>query len=88
MASEKREILNKNGPKSKQARKGFRPPSAMKGIGYFQKLIEEFFGNFLGELFGRIFLGGYLGRIFWEDFWKEFFGRNYLVEIRKELMFL
>jgi hypothetical protein len=34
----------------------------------------------LGEIFGRIFLGG----IFWEDF----IGRNYLVEIIKELMFL
>ena len=41
---------------NKQARKGFRPPSAMKGIGYFQNL--------------------------------RFFGRNYLVEINKELMIL
>ena len=29
-------------------------------------------------------MGGFFGRIFWE----EFFGRNYLVEINKELMFL
>ena len=40
----------------KQARKGFRPLSAMQGIGYFQN-----FGNFLGifwefsELFGKSF---------------------------------
>ena len=42
----------------KQARKGFRPPSAMKGIGYFQNLrkkIEKFFGNF-SDFFGN-FLG-------------------------------
>ena len=42
----------------KQARKGFRPPSAMKGIGYFQNLknllrnsleiVLDFFGNYLG----------------------------------------
>ena len=38
----------------KQARKGFWPPSAMKGIGYFQNLRNllriflEFFRNFLG----------------------------------------
>ena len=36
------------------------------------------------EYFWRNFLGGFFGRIFWE----EFFGRNYLVEIDKELMFL
>ena len=44
----------------KQAHKGFRPPSAMKGIGYFQNLRNvleifwifwEFFGNFLGGFF-------------------------------------
>ena len=29
-------------------------------------------------------MGGLFGRIFWE----EFFGRNYLVEFYKELMFL
>ena len=29
-------------------------------------------------------MGGFFGRIIWE----EFFGRNYLVEIIKELMFL
>ena len=52
----------------KQARKGFRPPSAMKGIGYFQNLgnflifFLEFFWNFLGiflvDIFGRNSLGG------------------------------
>ena len=70
----------------KQARKGFRPPSAMKGMGYFQNLrnlLKDFFWrNFLGEIFwriffGRIFLGGFFGRIFWVDFlggilWEEF----------------
>ena len=49
---------------------------------------EDFFGkifweDFLGGFFGRMFLGDIFGRIFWE----EFFGRNYLVEIKKELMF-
>ena len=62
---------------NKQARKGFRPPSAMKGMGYFQNLrnlLKDFFWrNFLGEIFwriffGRIFLGGFFGRIFWVDF--------------------
>ena len=34
-------------------------------------------------------MGGFFGRIFWEDFFREkFFGRNYIVEIYKELMFL
>ena len=33
----------------RQAQKGFRPPSAMKGIGYFQNLRNflDFGGNFL-----------------------------------------
>ena len=53
----------------KQARKGFRPPSAMKGIGYFQNLriFLESFWIFLGiflEFFGRIFFGGILLRNF------------------------
>ena len=46
----------------KQAQKGFRPPSVMKGIGYFQNLrifLESFW----------IFLG-----IFLEFFWRNFFG--------------
>ena len=66
-----------------QARKGFWPPSAMKGIGYFQNLRNflDISGNFLGGFFlggffGEDFLGGFFGRIFWEDFlggilWKE-----------------
>ena len=42
---------------------------------------------------GKKFWEDLLGRIFWEDFfgrifWEEFFGSNYLVEIKKELMFL
>ena len=51
---------------------------------------EKFFGRIffgriiLGGFFGRIFLGGFFERIFWE----EFYGRNYLVEIIKELIFL
>jgi len=32
----------------KQARKGFRPPSAMKGMGYFQNLLD-ISGNILGN---------------------------------------
>jgi hypothetical protein len=66
----------------------FRPPSAMKGIGYFQNLriffrnCLEFFGNFLGGFFWRNFFGGF----FWEDLlggilWEELLSRNYLVEI-------
>ena len=54
----------------KQARKGFRPPSAMKGIEYFLDFLGEFFGNFLG--------GFFLGGFFWEDFLGGFFGRNSL----------
>ena len=47
--------------------------------------MEEFFGRyFLGGFFWEDFLGGFFGRIFWE----EFSGRNHLVEINKELMFL
>ena len=53
---------------NKQAQKSFRPPSAMKGIGYFQnhriflRIFLEFFGNFLGgffleDFFGRIVFG-------------------------------
>jgi hypothetical protein len=66
-----------------QARKDFRPPSAMKGNGYFQNLrfflrncLETFwiFGNFLGGIFGGIFWRNFLGEIFWEDF----FGRIFL----------
>ena len=49
--------------KEQQARKGFRPPSAMKGIGYFQNL--RIFLDISGN-----FLGGY--------FWMNFFGRNFL----------
>ena len=54
---------------TKHARKGFWPPSAMKGIGYFQNLgnllrncleiFWEFFRrNFLGGFFGKNSLGG------------------------------
>jgi hypothetical protein len=39
----------------------------------------------LEEFFWRIFFGGFF---FWEDFFGGIFGRNYLVEIIKELMFL
>ena len=74
--------------KAKQARKGFRPPSAMHGIGYFQNLRNflEFrtFGGifwgfswriFLEELFWRIFLEDFIGRYFLgEIFWEIFLG--------------
>ena len=70
----------------KQAREGFRPPSAMKRIGYFQKKLR-FFGDFLGDIFfGGFFLEGFFRRIFyqgffWEDFlggilWEELLSRN------------
>jgi hypothetical protein len=70
----------------KQARKSFRPPSAMKGIGYL-----DFFGNFLGGFFGGIYLeelfwrnilgGFFLGGFFLADFlggifWEELLSRN------------
>ena len=45
--------------------------------------------DFLGGFFGKIFLGGFFGRIVLGGFFREeFFGRDYLVEINKELMFL
>jgi hypothetical protein len=53
----------------------------MKGIGYFQNL-RNLLRNFL-EIFWN-FLRNFFGGIFWE----KFFGRNYLVEVNKELMFL
>ena len=51
----------------KQARKGFRPPSAMYGIGYFQNL-----RNFLRNCLEIVWT--FFGQIFWEDL----FGRNSL----------
>ena len=89
--------------KKNKNKKGFRPPSAMMGFGYFQNLrnllrnclqifwefFESFWGIFWEEFFGRNFLG----EIFLEDFLgrifcEGFFERNSLVEIKKELMFL
>ena len=70
----------------KHARKGFRSPSAMKGVGYFQNLriFWKFWGIFWKN-FMRIFLEkfiwrNFLGESFWEDFlggffWEDFFGR-------------
>ena len=69
---------------NKQARKGFRPPSAMKGIGYFQNLRKNFLTIFLEifvfwKFFSRIFFEEFFfGRIFWkkllrEIFWEDFF---------------
>ena len=49
--------------------------------GFFWRIFWE---DFYGRIFGRIFFGRIIRRIFWE----EFFGRNYLVEINKKLMFL
>ena len=53
----------------KQARKGFRPPCVIKGIGYIQNL-RNFLRN-VSEIFG--FFWGF----FW-DFIQEAFWRNYL----------
>ena len=72
----------------KQARKGFRPPSAMMGIGYFQNLRKilriflDSLGNFLGH-FQEDFFGGIFWDIFWrnflgEIFWEDFFWRTFL----------
>ena len=67
----------------KQARKGFRPPSAMKGIGYFQNLRNllrnflEIFWILFWEFFGRIFWKNLFGRLFWRNlFWGGFFGED------------
>ena len=73
------EILVCSRKNLKQARKGFRPPSAMKGIGYFHNLriVWEMFWKFFGlfwELIGN-FLGGFFRGIFLEVlFWRNFFG--------------
>ena len=59
------------GRRIKQAPKGFRPPSAMKGIGYFQNLrnfLRIYFWKFFG-FFGNV-LGGFFGGIFLEDFFE------------------
>ena len=69
--------------KAKQAQKGFRPPSAMKAIGYFQnlKIFLESFWIFLGifrEFFWRTFLEVFYGGIVWEDFLGGFFWRIFL----------
>ena len=75
-----------------QARKGFRPPSAMKGMEYFQNLrnfleifwiflgiLWEFFRrNFFGGIFREIFGRNFFGRIFLGGFLGGFFGRNSL----------
>ena len=78
--------------KLEQARKGFRPLSAIFVIFFFEIFwnleflwifflifLEFSWWNFLGE----IFLGGFFGRIFWEDFfgrifWENFFGRIFM----------
>ena len=50
---------------------------------------ENFLGGFFWEMFWEEFLGGYFGRNFLGGFsWEKCFGRNYLVEINKELMVL
>ena len=75
-----------------------------KFFGFFGGIIWELFSRIFGMIFwggifweiffGRIILGGFFwGGIVWEDFLggffsEEFLGRNYLVEINKELMFL
>ena len=62
-----------------QARKGFRPPSAMMGIGYFQNLrnlLRNFLDFILGifwEFFRRIFWRNLLGGIFWRNFLGGFY---------------
>ena len=46
--------------------------------------VWEFLGGFFGGIYLEVFLKDFLGGILWE----EFFGKNYLVEIKKEFMFL
>ena len=56
---------------------------------FFGVFVGGFFGRNFGRNFWRNFLGGFFGGIFLGGFfWEEYFGRNYLVEINKELMFL
>ena len=78
--------------KLKQARKGFRPTSAMKGMGYFQNLRNflDIFWIFLGIFwkFFKIFLKEFLWRNFLEKFFggiflEELFGRNSLFTLLK-----
>ena len=81
-------IVDRSGKREKQARKGFRPLSAMQGIGYFQNLgnflrncLEIFWilgGNFLGIFLE--FFGGHSWRTFLEDFLGGLFWRTFLEE--------
>ena len=59
---------------TKQARKGFRPPSAIKEIGYFQTL------RVVSKSFW-ILLGVFLEEFFWSNFLEQFFGSNVVGEI-------
>ena len=55
--------------------------------GFFERNL--FGGIFWEKFFGSFIFGGFfLEDFFLEDFLEEFFGRNYLVEINKMLMFL
>ena len=77
---------------TKQAPKGFEPPSAMFVIFFwnFLELFGNFFGNFSGGFFGgllwRNFFGGIVwekrfGKIFWGGFfWEEFFWEEFFWE--------
>ena len=84
----------------KQAQKGFWPPSAMKGIGYFQILrnflrffLEIFWmvlGIFWEDFFGGIYFAEFFGRnflggFFWENFWEDLFWEEFFVYIGIDL---
>ena len=46
-------------------------------------------GGFFGRNFWWTFLGGFFWEVlFWRICWEDIFGRNYLVEIKEELIFL
>ena len=62
---------------AKQDRKGFRPPNAMKGIGYFQKVKKEFVRIFFEQFYGAIFFRNFLRKFF---FGRNFFGENFFWE--------
>ena len=80
-------FLGNGVPRKKKARKGFRPPSAMKGIGYFQNLgillrnfleifwiLRGIFWEFLRRIFFEEFIWrNFLGEIFFEDFFWSIF---------------
>jgi hypothetical protein len=61
-------ILNSSKKRMKQARKGFRPPSAIFVI---QTFLGIFWRIFLEDFFGGTFYRNFFGGIFWRNFFGE-----------------